>query len=245
MEFVLILLAGLSWPAHAFMNIESIRQNSKEGTQGELGLKVNGQTGNSEKLTGEFSTLTLKRVERNEILGAGKYRYGESRKVKDAHEGNLHARYTRYLDDWKGIESFAQTEFDEFKMLKRRDLLGAGLRTVLSKNKANALYLGTGAFYEHEDFKDRIPSEETVRGNLYLSFVRTFSDHVSGTLISYYQPSIESFRDFRVQIDSSLHVRLADSLSLTIEYDLQHDSEPAPGVKPTDTTYMTGLAYKY
>ncbi len=239
------LILVFSFEASAFMNIESIRQAAKPGTSGNLGLKVNGQTGNADKQAVEFSSLTMRRTDRNELLGAAKYRYGESRHRKDANEGNLHARYTRYLAAPYAIETFVQSEFDEFRRLERRDLAGAGLRTLLDKGEKNSLYLGTGVFYEHEIFKDGVLSQQTVRGNLYLSFVRSFSEHISGTLIAYYQPSFESQADFRIQVDSGLQVKLVGALSLTIEYDLQHDSEPAPGVKPTDSSYMTGLAYSY
>ena len=231
--------------AMAFMNIESIRQSAKEGTAGSVGLKVNGQTGNADKFAGEASSLTLHRSDANEYLLAGKYRYGESRHVKDTHEGNIHLRYTRQVNAWAAGEVFEQTEFDEFKNLKRRDLLGGGLRSRLEKKEANAVFLGTGLFYEHEDFTGNIESEETVRANIYLSFVRTFSDHVSGSIVAYYQPSFEGLNDTRAQLDSALQVKLAERLALTVEYDLQYDSEPAPGVKQLNTTYLMGLAYAY
>lgn len=241
--FLLVFLLPLS--ASAFMNIESIRQVAKEGTSGSVGAKLNGAGGNTEKLSSEFTTLTMVRSDLNEYLAAGKYRYGESQHVKDANDANLHLRYTRELKRWLGAETFAQAEFDEFKRLKRRDLAGADLRTRLSQEGANGLYLGTGLFYEHENFEGNIESEETVRVSLYLSYVRTFSDHISATLIGYYQPSLEGFGDTRAQIDSGLQMHLTDKLALTVEFDLQYDSQPAPGVKQTDTTYLTGLAYAY
>jgi putative salt-induced outer membrane protein YdiY len=240
--FLLLLFPSASF---AFMNIESIRQVAKEGTSGSVGAKLNGASGNTEKLSTEFTTLTLVRSDLNEYLAAGKYRYGESRHVKDAHDGNLHLRYTRALKPWLGAESFGQSEFDEFKRLKRRDLAGAGLRTRLSQEGTSGLYLGTGLFYEHEIFEENIASEETFRANLYLSFVRTFSDHVSATLIGYYQPSFEGFGDTRALIDSGLQVHLTEKLALTLEFDLQYDSQPPAGVKQTDTSYLTGLAYAY
>lgn len=243
-RLIFTFLILCSTPAFAFMNIESIRQNAKQGTSGSVGAKVDGQSGNSNKLASEFTTLTMVRADLNEYLAAGKYRYGESRHVKDTHEGNAHLRYARGFSAWSAGESFYQIEFNEFKKLKRRDLIGGGLRTVLSRQDANVLYLGTGLFYEHEDFED-VTDEQTVRGNLYLSFVRSFNSHVSGTLIAYYQPSLNGFGDTRAQVDSGLQVKLVERLALTVEFDLQHDSQPAPGVKQTDTSYMMGLAYAY
>jgi len=242
--FLFFLLTSAS-PAFAFMNIESIRLANKEGTSGSLGLKLNGQSGNTEKLTSEFNTLTIERSDLNEYLLAGKYRYGESRRIKDTHDGNLHVRYTRYIVNWPAVETFAQTQFNEFKQLKRRDLLGVGLRTLLQRAEANSLYLGTGLFYEHEKFENRFPDEETVRANIYLSFVRTFNAQVSGSVIVYYQPSLEGFGDTRVQVDSGLQVNLAAKLALTLDYDIQYDSQPVPGVAKTDTIYLVGLAYAY
>lgn len=240
---LMCLLFGLE--TQAFMNIESIRQNAKEGNSGALGLKLNGSSGNSDRVLSEFSTLNLWRNELNEYLVAAKYRYGESQHVKDAHDANLHLRYTHYFDEAPALESFIQTEFDEFRKLSRRDLVGLGARTLLERQDQNAFYLGTGLFYERQYFTENIPDEQTLRANLYLSYVRALTESISANVIAYYQPSVQSLADTRAQLDTSLEIALGQKLGLSIEYDLVYDSRPAPDVKKLDSKYLVGLAYKF
>lgn len=227
------------------MNIEQIRQSSRAGTSGAVGLKVNGQTGNSKKLLAEVSTLTLQRNGRSEYLVAGLYRYGQSRDVKDTHLGNVHLRYTRELEGFPAAEVFAQTEFDQFKRLARRDLLGIGLRQLLERREGNSMYAGAGVFRENERFSDNLIGQQAFRGNVYLSFVRSFNELVSGSATFYYQPNLARLRDMRMQLDTGLQVKFARYMALALEWDLQADTRPPPGVKKVDTTYLVGLNITY
>lgn len=243
--FVILFLLGISRPAQAFMNIEQLRQTAAQGTSGAVGLKLMGQTGNSEKIVSEASTLTLQRNGRDEYLVAGLYRYGESRRTKDTHLGNVHLRYTHSFPRWPAVETFGQMEFDQFKRLARRDLLGTGLRFAIAQREGSSAFGGFGFFWEQEHFQNAIPSERTVRANLYLSFVRTLNERVSANATIYYQPSVEGFGDTRLQVDSALRVSLAQHLALNLEWDLQSDSKPAPDVRKVDTSYLVGLSYQY
>jgi len=232
-------------PAQAFMNIEQIRQSQSQGTAGAVGVKINGQTGNSKKLLSEFTTLTMQRNGKSEYLLAGLYRYGQSRSVKDTHLGNAHFRYTRHFTSRTAAETFLQTEFDQFKRLARRDLLGVGLRSLLASGDDNSLFLGTGLFRENERFQDNLAGQHAFRGNIYVSFVRAFTERISGNAVIYYQPNLRALSDMRLQLDSSLQVGLARSLALALEWSLQADTRPPPQVEKVDTTYMVGLNYTY
>lgn len=244
---ILVLLLALFFQpsAQAFMNIEQLRQGAKPGTTGLVGAKINGQTGNAKKLLAELSTLTLQRNGASEYLLAGLYRYGQSRSVRDTYLGNVHLRYTRYFDHWPAAEFFAQTEFDQFKRIARRDILGTGLRERLGGGEKDAVFLGGGFFWENEHFQDGLARQRVLRGNLYVSFVRSFTETISGNLVLYYQPSFRTVADARVQVDSSLQIALARSLALAIDWDMQADTRPPPGVQKVDTTYLLGLNYIY
>ncbi|RZA04372.1 MAG: DUF481 domain-containing protein, partial [Proteobacteria bacterium] len=230
----------LASPALAFMNIEQIRQSTKQGTAGAVGFKVNGQTGNSKKLLGEISTLTLQRNGKSEYLLAGLYRYGQSRDVKDTHLGNAHLRYTYAFAQNSSAETFLQSEFDQFKRLLRRDLLGLGIRQMIDREEGNSLFMGAGFFHERERFTDNLKGQSAFRGNLYISFVRSFSERISGSATAYYQPNLARLTDLRLQLDTGLQVKVAEYLALSLEWDLQADTRPPPGVQKVDTTYLAG-----
>jgi putative salt-induced outer membrane protein YdiY len=243
---VTLILLCASFPAFAFMNIEQIRQSKKEGTAGAVGLKVNGQTGNSKKLLSEATTLTVQRNGKSEYLLAGLYRYGSSRNVKDTHQGNAHFRFTQDFGNSPSAEAFLQTEFDQFKRLARRDLIGVGARQLVERAEGNSLFVGGGIFHENERFSGGgVPNQNAFRINMYIAFVRAFSKTVSGSATIYYQPKLSVPSDMRAQIDSALQVKLAEYLALSLEWDLQADTRPPPGVQTVDTTYLVGLNFTY
>jgi putative salt-induced outer membrane protein YdiY len=231
--------------ANAFINIEEIRLQNNQGISGSTNLQLSGQSGNTQKLVTDLTTLNLYREDKWEYILLGKYRYGESQHIKDTHEGNLHARITRVASDVLSHEGFAQTEFSQFKQLKRRDIVGGGERIKIFRNDNISLYVGTGGFYEHRLF-NRIPwSEETIRGNFYLANAYKIEKGPTFSVTVYYQPSFKDLGDYRVQLDSGITVPMIKKINLIVDFNLQKDSRPAEGVKSTDLTYLTGFSWSY
>ncbi|RZA00405.1 MAG: DUF481 domain-containing protein, partial [Proteobacteria bacterium] len=44
---------------------------------------------------------------------------------------------------------------------------------------------------------------------------------------------------------TGLQVKVAEYLALSLEWDLQADTRPPPGVQKVDTTYLAGLNFTY
>lgn len=242
--FILVLFLA-PCIAHAFINIEELRLQKDQGGSGSVNLKMEGRSGNTQKLAGEVASLNMIRNEQREYILVGKYRYGESRNTKDEHEGNLHARYTKHFTGRPSLETFVQTEFNEFRSLKRRDLLGGGARFAIHNTPELSLACGTGAFYENELFKAAPWREDTVRANFYVSYVRKTGPKSTASAIAYYQPSLEHLNDRRLQADLGFSSAITDKLALILDGNVVYDSDPPAGVKPTDTTYMAGFTWNY
>lgn len=246
MNRILLLLLSLNCsPALGFINIEEIRLQKDQGISGSTNLQLSGQSGNTQKVVSDFTTLNLLREEEWEYILLGKYRYGESNHVKDTHEGHLHGRVTLVGENLLSHEGFVQTEFSQFKQLKRRDIVGGGERLKLYRDNNFSSHFGAGAFYEHELFTKAPWSEETVRGNFYLSTAYKVEKGPTFSLTAYYQPSIKEMLDYRVQLDAGLTVPMIRKINLILDFNLQKDSRPAEGVKSTDVTYLTGFSWTY
>lgn len=241
----LLCVFGLQQTARAFINIETLRRSAKEGLSGALNLQANGQSGNTEKFTGEVSSLNLYRSLENEYIFLANYKYGESNRLRDTHQGSMHLRFARSWNDFPTIEAFAQTQFDQFKLLRSRDLLGGGLRFQLGRTEKGGSYLGTGLFHEWESIKDPGSNQEDWRGNLYLSFLRTFDELWITSLTVYYQPALDEFSDFRLHAEAGLELKLTQMLALTLKYAHQYDSAPPPTVRRQDISYLAGLSWKF
>lgn len=240
-----LLILTTTPAAHAFINIEEIRLQNNQGVSGSTNLQLSGQSGNTQKIVADLASLNLYRKNNWEYILLGKYRYGESRHIKDTHEGHLHARVTRIGSDLLSHEGFAQSEFSQFKQLKRRDIIGGGERIMIFRNDNISLYIGTGVFYEHRLFS-RIPwSDEAIRGNFYLANAYKIEKGPTFSMTAYYQPSLKDIGDYRIQFDSGLTVPMIKKINLIIDFNLQKDSRPAESVKSTDLTYLTGFSWTY
>lgn len=231
-------------PSIAFINIESVRQIPGEGFAGSSGFQFNGQDGNTQKFSSRASTLGVYRLPEDELLFLGEYRYGTSDNEIDTNRGQAHLRSTFQYHKSTAYEVFIQSEFDEFKDLNARHLAGANVRFRLLNDDRHIFYLGTGAFYEIEDFS-LVEDQEGFRGNIYVSYSYKITELVSAAATTYYQPKLEDLEEYRVRFQSGLDIFVSKTLVFDVDFNLVHDTDLPEDVKPTDTDYLVGFTVKY
>tara|TARA_Y100001935_G_scaffold197755_1_gene165979 strand:- start:305 stop:1060 length:756 start_codon:yes stop_codon:yes gene_type:complete len=243
-----VLLCALiflrSAPSSAFINVESLRTNPEEGYQGSVSLSGLLQSGNTEKKLVSFDTLNRYLTGDHEILALGNYKYGESFRTKDTHNGSAHLRYARHLWEYFFAEVFAQVEFNEFRSLIERDLLGVAARMRWFQGEHLSLFNGVGMFGEKEQLKGQDGTTD-LRGNLYLSLVSKFSTGLKFSMIGYFQPLMNELSDHRINLDADLENPLAKNLNLILSYDYHFDSRPVPGVTKYDSLLKVGLRLNF
>lgn len=239
------LLFLFSLPSLAFINVESVRQIKGKGFIGRSGLQTSGQQGNTEKFTSAFTTIGAYRLERNEWLYSGNYKYGTSAKVKDTNVGIAHLRHTWEYEKPLAYEMFVQSEFNEFKDLNSRHFFGGNLRYRLKQTKSYFIYSGIGTFYEWEDFVENTKDKNHFRGNLYLSYVQNLKKNISAFATMYYQPLFTNTANYRLRFQSGLDVKLTDILSIGISFNINHDTGVPKNVKQTDIDYLVGFGVTY
>jgi len=249
---VLFLLCAAR-PAHAIVNTENLRlQEPEPGFSGNFAMAIAGQSGNTEKSAASVGTrLTWYHKPVTNFI-VFNYDYGKTSGVRDTNKGFLHARHVRGITERRAWEAFAQAQKDEFTRLTYRGLLGGGARLVAYKSADDRLELitGIGAFYSREKLDERAGTTDAgidtlVRGNFYFVVKYRLNDTVSLGSTTYYQPATSDFGDFRALEQAALHVTLSDRLDLKISLDVAHDSRPPQLVEKTDTTYRTGIEYRF
>ena len=232
--------------AHAFINTETIRkQNAGDGLFGNTSGKVTGQSGNTDKLTTNFTTLNIDRGPRDELMFIGTYNYGNSAHIKDTNNAQGMLRYTFFDRQPMAYEVFTQTEYDEFKDLKARNLLGANVRERLISTVETSVYGGVGGFVESEDYSP-YGTRKGVRANLYTAFAEKIDERLTGSATVYYQPLFSTPSDYRIRLQADLDVNLTKRLLLNLEYTLNFDSwVPVATVQKADQSYLVGMTVKY
>lgn len=175
-----------------------------------------------------------------------------SRAVQDdelfQNAGFLALRNTNYFKPEIGWEIFAQQQFDEFLRLRDRKLIGSGMRLRLynvestDEEKKLQLILGVGGMYEYEDIDAIIPETHSlIRSTNYLSVQWVLNARVSMNAVTYMQIAVSDLMNYRNLLESSIAVKLAESLSLTVGVNHRYDSKPPAGVEPYDIIIRNGL----
>jgi len=223
--------------ALGFINIESLRANSKQGFNNQGKLLFNQQTGNTQKTLYSVSLLTSHMADWQEYILIGNLRYGESFERKDTEDGNAHFRYTQKLADHHYAELYTQYEYNRFKALTARRLVGLGYRFTSS-----VLNLGVGAFDENEVIT-HADDQVAVRGNIYLSSSYKNKTGFEMALIYYYQPSLRQGNDVRTILNAGVSQKINKSVGMSIEYKNVYDQRPPAAIKNYDSSLMFGFNF--
>jgi len=250
----LLSITQASW---AISNIENERPNlPNEGFSGSIKLGLNGKTGNQQEETDEIGTKLFYRNSDDIFMVFTDTNYGTKYKIKITDNNFLHTRWTHLLNESWAAEGFAQWENDEFNNLTSRIIEGGGGRYLVAHEKdVYSFALGLGAFHEVEK-QNLISYEETNRlwrVNSYYTYKYQFNEQVNFVNTTYYQPSTNSFGDYRLLFEVGVGVKITNSLDLKLNYKLTYDSQPAQNLAitppidnyKTNTEYKTALQYRF
>ncbi|MEL6178692.1 MAG: DUF481 domain-containing protein [Myxococcota bacterium] len=246
--------------AHAQVNIEPMVRNLKEGFGLTSGAGVDFNRGNTEILTLK-SNLTLSGVTLHPktpddrpalvyqrlLLSARTTRQSANGELA-RNDGFSHLRYTYMWHPRVGPEAFTQVQFDEFRLLRRRTLLGGGLRVVALNRASVQLWFGTGYMAEWEERNVEPPDVVSVLNHRSATYATlqwniASADRINLLFTGYAQPRLDAPADIQMLAEASLVIRLSERLSLSTDLNLRHDSRPPSSVQTTDITTGNSLVF--
>ena len=246
---VLVVLGLAGTAAAQIVNVQGqlATPPDHDGVSGKLELKVDWRTGNNPLLDigGGASML----VKRGDLLGLVVARggYGTSRGLTLTKRSFEHLR-VRYAVDcrWRW-EAFAQHEYDAFRRIVIRALVGSGPALQLVESKPATVLAGAAYMFEYEQLDRRDGTidagERSVfhRASFYVTGTHKLGDGVSITETIYVQPRLRHPSDVRlfaeVAVTSKLSKRLALSDALTFAY----DRTPPYEIERLDTQLVVSL----
>lgn len=240
-------------PARAqIVNVERLLPGDPgPGLEGAVHLSLDMLEGNSESRSLDGSVLMRLRSGDHlfQVVAGGSYKTAQGNKVADQALG--HIRYGYLLGGGGRLEALMQVQRNAFVRLRRRLLLGAGIRLPLLQSGSDVrgevgggVDIGLIVMHEREDLNG-IDSEPGWRASILLSTRWVFAPNVSVGGQLYYQPLLADPDDARLLSDAGITVRLLGPLSLMVESRLVHDSNPPPGVKTTDISIRNTLAVTF
>jgi len=194
-------------------------------------------------------------IQRHKFLLFASYSLGQFRNVDDSlalpsnwlNNRFVHGRYNYTFFSWLTWEVFSQAQYDEVQEIRIRWLNGSGPRFKLIENDSASLYLGALYMYEYEETTDRDPVfiNRDSRLSAYVSAAYGLNPYLSINHVSYVQPRLDQFDDFRISSETTLSVKLSKHLTFNTYFQLIYDSRPPLTVPEVMYTTRSGLAVSF
>lgn len=163
-------------------------------------------------------------------------------------KGFAHIRYNQNLSPKLTLELFSQIQYDEIQEIDVRMLNGFGPRYELFKKEENSAYVGLLYMYEYEETsadEEAIVFNKDNRLSSYLSLAYKFNEYVSVNNITYFQPNLANFNDYRLSTKLIFSAKLVKGLSMNMTFNFIYDNQPPITVPPAMYDLSTGFSYGF
>ena len=248
---VLILILVYSENNFSQVNTEQYRKDSvKLGFTGNLNFEAVAITGNT-----DFQLL--------DIGGRLNYNYGDDYtflvldagygwESGDPFVGQLfaHLRHVITPSDFYQFELFTQYDNNKKRLLLNRELMGGGIRLRLLTGDDFKFRFAVAYMFEAEDYdlpasSNHGNSTKAHRMSSYLTFNYDLQENLSFVSVTYYQPKLDSWDDYKIVSENALNIDAGKLVDLYIKFNVRYDSFPPDGIKKTDTTTKMGISFKF
>lgn len=246
--FLFILLAGRAASAQ-IVNVQNQLATPPEhdGVSGKLELKVDWRTGNNPLLDlGGGASLIGKR---GDLLGLVVARggYGTSRGLTLTKRSFEHVRVRYTIDCRWRWEAFAQHEYDAFRRLAIRALVGSGPAFQLVESGPATVLVGAAYMLELEELDERAGTIDAGdrsiyhRASFYVTGTHKLGEGVSITETVYVQPRLRHPSDVRVFAELAVTSKLSKRLALSDALTFAYDRTPPDEIERIDTQLVVSL----
>jgi len=229
------------------VNIENKRLNGKEDAFfGSIDLNIN-FTMNTKQFLQIGDKLKIGYMKRkSQVMLITDHAFVKSNDNSFVNKGYEHVRFNHTLKDSGRIvyEAFHQGQFNKIQKINLRLLFGTGFRFKMIDQKKYQLSFGTGFMSEYEELLDNGVSRDILSTN-YISFDGQFSESVGMNSISYFQPKMIDFGQYRFANETQLRFKINKYLSFKVVYSLTHDSRDIEDVRKTNYVLKNTISLKF
>lgn len=257
-----ILLSGVlvlgvlltSAPASAIVNVLPTG-TVKDGFAGKFSTSVTWRTGNTNLLQWAGSGNASYHQGNHGLLFKAQVTYGSKSDEVYIARTFEHIRYRYTLTDWLTTETLLQHQYDMFKALKFRALLGWGLAGNWQPSDNFSAVFGSTYLLEREIEGSDAPitlssfSEFDHRWSNYLQVGWNITETIGLNSTTFIQPKFDDFSDLRIYSENGLTVKANDVFSVKVSFSATYDSDPYSDtdtvVESLDTNLKTSLVFSF
>ena len=246
----LLCLISLSTVNAQIVNIENKRLSAKkEGFSGsiDLNFKLTYATKQLFQVGDKIKLVYLKKKHTTMFLTDHSLVKSNS-SGEFVNKGFEHLRYNYTLKDSGKVsyEAFHQGQFNKIQKINLRLLVGTGFRFKIVDKKNFQLNFGTSIMAEYEELVlDELSISQDILSSNYVSFDAQLTSTFGINSITYFQPKLVDFGNYRVANETYLRFKLNKFLTFKIVYSLSHDSRDIQDVRKTNYTISNTLSFKF
>jgi len=165
--------------------------------------------------------------------------------------GFQHLRYNYTVKDssFLQIEAFGQSQYNPIKLLTQRFVTGLGPRFRLLNSKKAKIYIAAPAMpamYEYEKLSDSLTTiTRFVRLDLYASISWDITETLTLKSITYYQPHVSRFVDYRISSETNFSFKITDKLAFNTGFEATYDSEPPEDIQQLFYYWRNKLTFSF
>lgn len=242
LKFFFLIIIFL-YPSNIYSQIVNMESSRKEGLIGshfQINIGLNGSSGTVDRTNYSLEGRVDVNSDKWQRFGILSYKREEKDNSITSNNTFLHLRGVRKISPLLAVEGFIQLSEKPLQKIKRRELIGAGIR--LSPYKS--IKVGLGVFNEDEE-RVLSKSRETVRINSYITNSFNISESASFESTLYIQPDIEDFSELRSYLVLGLRLKISERFSSIITYENTHDSSPPPLTDKSNSFYGVKFSFEY
>ena len=231
------------------VNIENKRiYDDSSGISGSIAANFSAIRNQDLLLNAGFKPLIQYKAPMHYYLLYADWNYSKGANNTFSNAGMIHFRYAYRLNKidkhhqkspWK-LEAYAQVQYNQLLRQKLRALSGGGIRWKIFDIKGNRSFIGSSAFFEHEELLTSEINEQIRWSNYWSWFINV--NNITFTGVNYYQPNISDFKDSRFMGQYTFGYRLKRNISLRADFMIFYDSRPAQNVK--NTVFNSSLGFQ-
>ncbi len=159
--------------------------------------------------------------------------------------GFQHVRYNYEFRRYLIPEAFVQVQYNQLWKIDLRLLAGAGPRFELFHSDSANIYLGTLVMYEYEEVNKGAEFNRDFRLSTYLSGGFTLKQNVEFNSITYFQPRLDAWEDFRISTENSLRFGITSRLGFKTTFGLSYDSRPPDDLQNIFYSWTNGISFNF
>jgi len=231
----------IAWPQVASINVPPPPPSIWNGN---MFLGAYKQSGNSDRTSASLGGEATRRSARDRFSLGLLYNYAKEDNQLSARDTYGAIKYdyffTQKFYGYLGVELLK----DRFKDLNLRTIVGPGVGYQLWDEPIKSLALEAGLAYFSED-RITAADDQWLTARLGARFRYKLSEQVTFTDNLTIYPNLEAGGQFTARNEAALVTTIAGPWSLRLANILEHDSDPAAGIKKNDSKSSVNLQYSF